>query len=325
MNKYIIESNFNLKVSDIKLLDKHFGTEIYLINTDTGKYIVKVLPLCMENIKNEGSIAEYLYNNGMNVARFLKSKRGNYVIKTDKSQFTVQKFIEGETISFNTAPDWVMEKSAEFLGRSASLLKDYGKLPLRFGKEFCRSKTARRKIREYKRELVRAKKCNDLETIPIWEEQIRHLKRISKFRIDTEKLTYTNSHGDYHIGQIIVNDQDISVIDWSSACCLPICLDVITSFVFSSPCCTDGIIDADGLKKYIQQFMKWFPLTDYDIKAMPYMFYFWHCMCNYRPDEYTDMAEGYKPLAKLIRNMLNWLYDNVEELSLQLTEHKNEA
>lgn len=305
-------------VLDIKLLDKHFGTEIYLINTDKGKYIVKALPLYMKNVKNEGKLTEYLYNNELNVARFLKSKENTYVVKTSEFQFTVQQFIEGETLSFNTAPDWVMKKSAEFLGRSASLLKDYGELSLRFGKGFCKSKTARRKMCDYKKELVRAKKCNDFETIPIWEEQIRHLKRISKICIDTEKLTYTNSHGDYHIGQIIVNEQDITVIDWSSACCLPICLDVITSYAFSSPACAEGMIDATGLKRYINLFTEKFPLTDYDVKMMPYMFYFWHCMCNYRPDEYADMADGYKTLADLIRKLLNWLYDNVEELSEQL-------
>ena len=57
---YLIKDNFNLKVSDIEFLDKHFGTELYLINTNAGKYIVKVLPLYMENVKNEGELTEYL-------------------------------------------------------------------------------------------------------------------------------------------------------------------------------------------------------------------------------------------------------------------------
>ena len=60
MNQHIIENNFNLKVFDIELLDKHFGTEIYLISTDVGKYIVKVLPIYMENVKNEGELTEHL-------------------------------------------------------------------------------------------------------------------------------------------------------------------------------------------------------------------------------------------------------------------------
>ena len=320
MNKNIIENNFNLKVLDINLLDKHFGTELYLINTDTGKYIVKVLPLYMGNVKNEGELAEFLYSHGVKVARFLKSKEDSYVVKTPEFQFTVQQFIEGESLSVNTAPDWFISKSADFLGQTASLLKDYEGLSLRFGKDFFSVKTARRKMREYKKELAKAKKSNTIKTVPLWEEQILHLKRISKFHIDTKKVTYANSHGDYHIGQAIIHNNDFTVVDWSSACRLPICLDVITSYVFSSPTCAEGEIDADGLKKYIKQFTEKFPLTEYDIKAMPYVLYFWHCMCNYRPDELADIPESYKAIAKLINDFLNWLYDNVEELSENLVK-----
>lgn len=93
MNKNIIENNFNLRVCDIQLLDKHFGTELYLINTDVGKYIVKVLPLYMENVQNEGELAEYLYNHRIKVARFLRSKDDAYVVKTHEFQFTVQQYI----------------------------------------------------------------------------------------------------------------------------------------------------------------------------------------------------------------------------------------
>lgn len=318
MNKNIIENNFNLKVSDIKLLDKHFGTELYLVSTDVGKYIVKVLPLYMENVKNEGELTEYLYNHGLKVARFLKSKNGAYVVKTSDFQFTVQQFIEGESLSVNTAPDWFISKSAEFLGQTALLLKDYDGLSLRFGKDFFSTKTVLRKIWQYKKELIKAKMAKDMDTIPAWEEQIRHLKRISKFHIDANKLTYANSHGDYHIGQAIMHNNDFTVVDWSSACRLPICLDVITSYVFSSPTCADGEIDAVGLKKYIRQFTEKFPLTEFDIKAMTYVLYYWHCICNYRPDELADIPDSYKAIAKLINNFLNWLYDNVEELSEEL-------
>ncbi|MBQ3128460.1 MAG: phosphotransferase [Clostridia bacterium] len=318
MNQYIIENNFNLKVSDIQLLDKHFGTELYLINTDIGKYIVKVLPLYMENVKNEGELTEYLYNHGLKVARFMKSKEDTYVVKTPEYQFTVQQFIEGESLSVNTAPDWFISKSADFLGQTALLLKDYEGLSLRFGKDFFSTRTVHRKLCQYKKELAKAKKLKNVDIIPVWEEQIRHLKRFSKFHIKAKKLTYANSHGDYHIGQAIIHNNDFTVVDWSSACILPVCLDVITSYVFSSSTCAEGEIDADGLKKYIQQFTEKFPLTEYDIKAMPYVLYFWHCMCNYRPDELSDIPDSYKAIAKLINNLLNWLYDNVDELSEQL-------
>ena len=75
----------------------------------------------MENVKNEGELAEYLYNHGVKVAKFLKSKDDAYVVKTPEYQFTVQQFIDGESLSVNTAPDWFISKSADFLGQTASL------------------------------------------------------------------------------------------------------------------------------------------------------------------------------------------------------------
>ena len=318
MNSYLIECNYNLNVSDMRLLDKHFGTEIYIVEADTKKYVVKVLPLYFENIDNEGFVTEYLYNHGHKVARLLKSRDGSYVIRTPEFQFTVQEYIEGETLPINSAPEWFLEKSAEFLGRTTFTLKDYGQLPLRFCKDFFAADTAIGKKQQYIRELEKARETDEQKTAPIWEEQIRHLERISKFRIDTDRLTYANSHGDFHIGQVIMKDNDITVIDWSSACRLPACLDVITSYVFASPNCREGAIDAEGLNRYICTYTKYFPLTEYDIKAMPYVLYFWHCVCNYRPDELTCIAEKYQPIAMLVQNLLNWLYVHVEVLSEDL-------
>ena len=194
-------------------------------------------------------------------------------------------------------------------------LKDYIPLPLRFGKDFFTADAAIRKKQQYISELEEAKKSGNQKIVSIWEEQIRHLQRISKFRIDTDRLTYANSHGDFHIGQIIVKDHDITVIDWSSACRLPVCLDVITSYVFASPDCSEGAVDVEGLNRYIRAYTKHFPLTEYDIEAMPYVLYFWHCICNYRPDELASIAEKYQPIATLIQKLLNWLYVHVEELS----------
>lgn len=75
MNSYLIESNYDLKVADMRLLDKHFGTEIYIVDTGTHKYIVKRLPLYFENIDNEGFVTEYLHNHAHKVARLLKKQR----------------------------------------------------------------------------------------------------------------------------------------------------------------------------------------------------------------------------------------------------------
>ena len=77
MDSHLIESNYDLKVSDMRLLEEHFGTEIYLIEAGAQKYIVKAMPLYFENVENEGFITEYLSGRSHKVARLIKSRDGS--------------------------------------------------------------------------------------------------------------------------------------------------------------------------------------------------------------------------------------------------------
>jgi len=151
MNKQLIESHYDLFVLKLTLLDSHFGTDIYLLDTPEGRYITKVMPLYFENVNTEGFVTEYLFDHGLKVARLLRSRDGNYVVKMNDFQFTIQEYIEGETLAINTAPEWFMEKSAEYLGRATFLLKDYNQLPIRFGKDFFSVETAIKKKQLYEK------------------------------------------------------------------------------------------------------------------------------------------------------------------------------
>ncbi len=314
--KKIIESHYNKIIKDIKLIDNHFDTEIYVVDTDSGRFIVKKFPVYMENVKYEGYVTEFLYNKGIKVARLLKTKNNNFVVVTTKYLLTMQEFIIGKTFEINTAPDWFMIKCAESLGKINHFLCDYDELPINFGKEFFCVDVATQKRKHYENEFLKAKQLGNIDISLQWQEQIIHINKISTFVIDTDKLTYTNSHGDFHIGQVIAKDKEITIIDWTSTCKLPVCLEVITSYVFASPSCKNGVINAEGLRDYIRHYTKYFPLKEYDIKIMPYVFYFWHCMCNYTPP--YDVPENYKAISNLILNSLNWLYDNVDKLSQKL-------
>lgn len=309
-----IENNYGMAITDIRLLDSHFGTDIYKVKTDKSEYMVKAMLPGMALSENEGMITEYLSQNGVKTARLVKNNQGKYVSKVFDTQFTIQEFIKGHTFAVNTAPDWLMAKSAETLGKINAVLSGFPELSIRFGKNFFSQGAAIRKKLQLEHELAEATE----EVKPLYAEQIRHFERISKFGIHTGRLTYANSHGDYHIGQLIVSNQDITVVDWASACRLPICLEVATSYVFASPSCCDGMIDADGLAAYIRAYTRHFPLTEYDIKTMPYVLYFWHSMCNYHPCELLDIPETYRPIAVLIQKLLAWLYDSVDQLSQAL-------
>ncbi len=312
-NKKFIEENFCLSISDMSLLDCHFGTEIFAASTEDGKLIVKKVPICMKGVENEGRITSFLCGKGIKVPHFFQATNGTYAAHTEKHQFTVQELIDGSTFSVNSAPDWLLDQSAEILGNINRTLCGYGELPLNFGGDFFSPDTAIGKRKHYEAELLKAK--DNTELASKWEEQIAHLEKVAGFdMIDASKLTYANSHGDFNICQLVVAGREVAVIDWASACKLPVCLEVMTSFVFASEKCANGAIDEAGLKRYIGQYTKYFPLSDYDLRVMPYVFYFWHCVCNYMPAE--QIPKSYRKIARLISDCLNWLDLNVDHLSL---------
>jgi Ser/Thr protein kinase RdoA (MazF antagonist) len=316
LNKLIIE-NYGMEAKSILLIDSHFGTEIFLAETDRGKFVVKTLPLYVKGMENEGRITNYLYNNGINVAQLLKTNNGQYHVKTSEIQFHVQEFIEGKTLSVNTAPVWFLQKSAHILGKIHNILKNYRNLDTSFGEDFFKKSNVMKTINYYTQLLAKASDENNTSLIPDLEERLRHLERIALFDIQANKLTYSNSHGDFNIGQIITNNEDITVIDWTSASKLPVCLEVIVSYTTEDPSCMNGKIDINGLRKYIQDYSRYFTLNDYDIQIMPYILYFQQLMCHYEPP-YSNVADTYKPICNLINNFTKWLYENVEILSNEL-------
>lgn len=317
MRLELIEDNYGIKVSSLKLMDKYFGTEIFSAETDKGRYIIKTLPPAVPNLENEGAITDFLYNNGIPVARLLKKKNGGYVVRTDNIQFHMQEFIEGEVLKVNTAPGWLMEKSADMLGIIHSVLKNYGELSVNFDAGFFTNSNAVETKQHYAKQLNEAAEEKNNSLVSDLQERIKHLDRISAFGIDPAKLTYSNSHGDYYIGQIIVKDKNMTVIDWTSACRLPVGLEVIMSYVYASPECKCGNIDSDGLKRYIDRYQKHFQLNGYDIKILPYLFYFQQIMCHYSPP-YDNVPDTYKPVCNLINNFTNWLYENADNLGKEL-------
>lgn len=318
--KYVktINDSYGIDIYNMKLFERHFGTEIYTTDIGGARLFIKIYPAFLNGAENEGNISNFLIENGIRTPRFLQTANGEHYVKNDNVIITVQEFVEGETFEVNTAPDWFMDEFAKLLAKINLALSGYGgKLPVRFDAGFFAIEVAAGKKDQLAAEfdMLSEKAEEGLKTR--YREQIKHLARIGEFYIDTSRLTYVPSHGDYHIGQAIVKGKDITVVDWASACRLPVCLDLITSFVFSSFKAKYGVIDATSLKRYIESYTTHSALSDYDIAAMPYVFYFWHTMCNYSPQE--EIAESYMPIANLIRNTQNWLYDNADKLSKQLS------
>jgi len=313
-----IIKEYNLLLVGMKLLDSHFGTEIYLAQTGEGKYIVKKTPPGAGRYEREGNVTSFLTERGLPVGRLLPAKDGAYAVSGDGYQFTVQAYIEGETWAVNTAPDWFLDESARLLGRIHTVLRDYEPLPVHFDADFFSAEEVRRK-KQYLSSQLNA--CADDETCPELRGQIKHAERILSFAIDAAKFTYANSHGDYYIGQFIAKDRHVSVIDWSSACFLPVCIELMMSYVYAEPLCANGEINGARLIKYIQKYEahSGIKLSREELALMPYAFYHHQYLTNYTPP-FRDVPESYRVIADLVNNTLDWLYEHVEQLSKELSK-----
>jgi aminoglycoside phosphotransferase (APT) family kinase protein len=303
-----------MDVITLDLLDNHFGTEIYIAQANNGKFIIKTLPLHCGNLETEGRVTDYLLSRGIPVARILLTKSGKYSVETDTIHFHVQEFIEGITPPLNSLSDDLLDKLADTLGRIHGIMSDYDDLPTSFGKDFFDKNVPLEALVRYTEALGHV--GNDEILSSELSRRIEHLKRILSFNIDTDKLTYGNSHGDFHVGQIIVDGDKLVVIDWTSASRVPLCLEAINSFVTAAPACRLGKIDAHGFKRYIERYSRHFTLTEYDLRSMPFVLYWQQLLCHYDPP-YRDVVSSYRPVCTLINNFTDWLYDNAENLSEQ--------
>jgi len=312
-----IRKNYSLKIESLDLLDSHFGTEIYLLRTENKKFIVKSLPSLHANLEGEGKVTDFLRERGISVARVLKTNGGSYSVRMDDTQFHVQDFIEGETLAVNTAPAWFLTKSAQTLGRVHQALMDYPPLERAFDERFFDKLNVLGK-KAFLTELLNSDeaKVNDTLRAEILG-QMKHADKIASFDIDFTKLTFANSHGDFYIGQVITNGDSFTVIDWSSVCNLPICIELMMSYAYAAPECADGTINAAGLREYIQQYSTYSPLSEYDLKIMPYLFYWHQFMTNYTPP-FSEVPPSYKTISKLINNLMDWLYYNAGTLASEL-------
>jgi Ser/Thr protein kinase RdoA (MazF antagonist) len=315
----LIADNYGIRPTALTLLDRHFGTEIYLAEASGKRYIVKALPPMAPNLEKEEPITRYLAQNGIPVARVLLARNSEGCVKTEQTQFHVQEFIEGKTFGVNAAPPWLMDGSARLLGKIHGALERYGEMDVNFGKGFFAPSNALGSKNYYEQQLAAAAEGENPLLICALKERIKHLGRISAFGIDTDELTYANSHGDFHIGQLIVSGHEITVVDWTGACKLPAALEVMTSYVYAAPECESGKISGDGLKRHIEQYSAHFRLNGYDIKRMPYLFYYQQIMCHYSPP-YDSVPETYKPVCGLINRFASWLHEHAEDVEKALAQ-----
>jgi Ser/Thr protein kinase RdoA (MazF antagonist) len=315
----------------------HGGTaNCHRVHTNTGDYVLKEFQpkYSVEDVSHEPEVVAFLYGRGFPVARFVPTTAGDTVWQHRGRAFHLQEYVDGTITPQNSAADWLLNESASLLGRLHRLLKEFPRLRQSFHPRWFRWDAAEKK-REYAELIAIAD-----EKMPPGQARERILAdlrfkhgsvdRAAAIAIDPTLLTQRNSHGDYHISQIICGTDSVrAVIDFSSACRLPAVWEVIRSYTLADPRCKDGSVDAERLKQYIRLYVEHGgSLSRRDLDTIPHMYYLQLMRSLYGYREYLT-GKGYitEPspwLDQLIKfglwrtEMCRWLEGNADALSREL-------
>ncbi len=282
----------------------------YRIASDTGEYVLKVFPPehSMAELRIEPAVTEFLFNQGYPVARLVATTAGEWVWEHAGRAHHLQEFVEGEVHSQNRAPDWLLRESASLLGRLHRELAGFGPMRRGFHENWFRWDPAKmrdkyegllRQAHELQPSANHDRICKDLEY------KAAAVERVARIAIDPSRLTRTNSHGDYHVSQLVCGPQSVrAVIDFSGACALPILWEVVRSYSLADPKCLEGKLDGRRLEKYIRLYVEaGGELRPYDLQTIPGLYLLQLMRSAYGYEEYLADTR-HSPDASMRRDAL---------------------
>lgn len=320
----LIDENYSIgTILNIIKIKNGIGSVCHQILTDKGEFILKNIENNgMNNPDNEYKIHEMLESENIPVSKFYSTKNGDYVLKHSENIYHLQSFIKGKIYKPNTSPKWLMDESGLMLGKIQKVMEKILKLPTGMGEGYFKHLSPEKSILSYLETLKIAESKSDIDIIKDIKYRISLLKAIEKIDIKMDKLTCKNTHGDYSINQIICGQNSINgVIDFTSACVHPICWEVIRSYSIADSDCVDGNINIENLKGYIEKFLKYGQLNSYDLKVMPYLYFYQLLFPNYYNQYYLSNNSNKQMLldnANFSTKLCQWLDLNINSLSDEL-------
>lgn len=329
-----VESLINKKygISDIQdiIHINNSSANCYHVICTNKQYFFKEIQskYSIDKIRDEVEINDFLKKRNIPTSKFYKTVDGEYLWEYKKRVFHLQEYITGKTYKMNTAPEWLISDSAIFLSKIQKELSDYPRLEDGFGENFFLDWDIKNTIQLYKNLIENLNNIdNDEIRLKMKEDldfKLSILPRLTKIKFQYNKFTVSNSHGDFGIFQILSGEGKINgIVDFTSACSLPICWEIIRSYTYADPQCANGEkISIKNLKNYLNIYLQHNSLSTYDLKMMPYLYYYHLVRSRFGYREYILSNQSNKEelleFAFWRTNMCRWLDKNVELLSQEL-------
>jgi aminoglycoside phosphotransferase (APT) family kinase protein len=306
-------------VESIFRIAEGFGSQSYYILTNRGEYILKDIELnYMNHPENEAMILCELSKNGIPVSEIVPAKNGDYVLNLDGKVYHLQCYIEGKIYGRNSAPEWLLYEAGRMLGKIHNVMDQLPSLPTGMGQGFFDYMTPQKAKSNYLQTLELASQKNDTEFINAIHSKLRMLEAFEGFSFEVSKMTSRKTHGDYKLQQIISGRDKINaVIDFTSACVHPVCWEIIRSYTSGDRECIEGNINIDIFRKYISCYLEHGTLNSYDLKIMPYLYYYQNLVSDYFGQYYASDNRNKQLLredALFSLKLCRWFEGNIEKL-----------
>ncbi|WP_438433693.1 phosphotransferase [Gorillibacterium sp. sgz500922] len=318
--------SLNYDIGDIRAVSRissGIGSISYFIRSSTGEFVLKDHELNgMNHPENEAMILDALREAGIPVSKIRPTKQGSPVLKLGSKVYHLQEYVQGTLYGRNAAPPWLLDSSAGMLGQIHAAMSTLDPLPTGMSQGFFDYMTPERAASGYEETLELALRKGDKEIAEAIRAKQTMLKAFSGFSFDVGQMTCINTHGDYKLQQIICGKDRIhAVIDFTAACVHPICWEVIRAYLSADPACSDGELNIGHFKRFVSRFLEYGYLNAYDLKIMPYMYYYQNLVSDYYKQYYTTDHLNKESLledALLSVKQCFWFKENITKLEDQL-------
>lgn len=276
-----------------------------------------------DDIDEEASLLDFLIENHYPTTHIIKTGDSKNYTTINEKVVCLQKYINGTTFRSNTVPTEILFESARLLGKLHATLKSYKPLPCEMDIKWHRQFNAPKSAESYRLLLDKIDKTasdlhNQIYNDLTYKQNLQY--KIADYGKFLNSVTFGNTHGDYNCLQYICYDQQIcAVIDFSTACCMPLCWEIMRSYVQSAPECKDGdYIDIAQFVQYIRHYLQYAALTEKDLRYMPYIYLYQLGRSKYGYKEFLADTENKDELIKFAfwrTKMCRYLDLKADELS----------
>jgi Ser/Thr protein kinase RdoA (MazF antagonist) len=281
-----------------------------------------------DDLFKEIEVINHLKNKGLPVPEYIQTTGGGYYIVYNDRFIIMQKFISGESKEMNVGDYSNLIESASILAKITEALKDLNYSLPQKNHDAWTSLEALEKAEQSMQKFIQNLGEEFVDIKNDISSKLDILKQIKPQIKDCDfnSLTILNTHGDYNVLQFIYNQNKVTaVIDFISACKMPIVWEIIRSYSYIDKDAKNGEFNITHFIDYVCEFSKTIKLTKTDLELMPILYLCQLLTSNFGYKQYVldtnkkDLLE----FGKFRTNLCRYLFNNLDNLKEELLSNVN--